>query len=50
MNSLQIPEGFEREIEDLLENYEGNDLDDLMKKIYDCGDIHLLLALKDKKT
>ena len=49
VKSLRIPEGFEKEIEELLENYEGDDLDDLMKKIYDCGDINLLLAIKSTK-
>ena len=47
VKSIPIPATLETELEELVDNYEG-DIDLLMKQLYDSGDVNLLLELEEK--
>lgn len=49
VKSIPIPQNLEGDIEELVDDYDG-DVDTFMKELYDNGDANLLLKLNDKKT
>lgn len=48
VKSIEIPKDMALNFEEVLDSYEGDDLDSIMKKIYDDGEIDALRPILEK--